>query len=114
VKLFHRSDEGRTPLYLSGIQAIWPVGSHGAVTLAGSTEVIYLAERAQEVAAACGYNAEPSDGPSVSEAITALRNELGEAWVECKDATGAAGIARAEGHIAGLGRALEILGYAES
>jgi hypothetical protein len=113
VKLFHRNNEGRTPLYLAGIQAIWPIGSHCAVTLAGSTEDIYLAERAQEVAAACGYNPEP-DGFDSSEVVVSLRRELGEAWEVCKYETSPIGIARAEGTCRGLQRALELLGYAES
>jgi hypothetical protein len=80
MKLFHRSDEGRTPLYLDGIQAIWPVGSHCAVTLTGSTEDIYLAESAREVAETCGYNAAPAVNTDASLILAgAIREEYDSA-----------------------------------
>jgi hypothetical protein len=119
MRLFHRIDvdDKLKPVYIrtSDIQAVVPASETGCSVYVRDGLHFQIAETAEEVLEACGYNATPEpDGLSVGDLAVVLRNELGEAWSSAKRERGPAEIARAEGHMAGLQRALELLGYAES
>lgn len=81
MKLFHStSSTGQDvrPVYLrvEDIQGVFPDndGKGCSVVMHGSHADLYLAESAEEVLEACGYNA-ATDGLSVADATTFLRNE---------------------------------------
>lgn len=119
MRLFHRidGDDKLKPVYIrtSDIQAVVPATETGCSVYVRVGLHFRIAESAEEVLEACGYNAAPEpDGLSVADATALLRSELGKAWSSAKHETSPAGIARAEGRMAGLQRALELLGYAES
>jgi len=124
VKLFHRTNllgKDIRPVYLrvEDIQGVFPDDDGGcSVVMRGSRADLYLAESAQEVAAARGYNPAPEPGsPTLNlpesaslnpDASLILAGALRAQFEKARSAAGATDDWRAKGYADGLKRAVDI------